>query len=81
LGIQALIRFDVDCRFHLLNLGHRAIYVCGEPVPTHCKVFLSDGDLIEIGDLPFIFHENNWLVSKARRYVLPGEEASSGEDE
>ena len=76
-----MLRFEVDCRFVLINLGHRPIFVCGEPIPTHCKTYLTDNDLVEIGGLPFIFHINQWIISKARRLILPGEADDSGDDD
>ena len=55
--------------------------MCGEPIPTHCKTYLTDNDLVEIGGLPFIFHINQWIISKARRLILPGEADDSGDDD
>ena len=78
---QAIIRFEVDCRFLLINVGHRPVYVCGQAVPTHCSMHLADNDLVEIAGLAFVFLVNQWLVGKARRHVLPGEGDDSNDDD
>eukprot|EP00160_Parvularia_atlantis_P000707 Unigene10567_Nuclearia_a/m.32314 Unigene10567_Nuclearia_a/g.32314 ORF Unigene10567_Nuclearia_a/g.32314 Unigene10567_Nuclearia_a/m.32314 type:complete len:406 (+) Unigene10567_Nuclearia_a:27-1244(+) len=67
---QAILRLEPDCCFHVLNIGARPLYVCGEPVMPATNCTLRDGDLLEIGGLPFIFNSNNWLLNKARKHCL-----------